>query len=344
MPEMKFDLAISLLDRDESVANAVYRQLKDQYKVFLYSESQKDIEYTNGVEVLSEIYRRQSRLVLTLLRPAWGTTKWTRVEQGAITSRIQEEGTTFFMGLLMEDMQTPAWIPPSYFYQKANRFVEDVFVGAVRKKLAEVNAEIHVPSAVEIVRRQREERDWDTERRRLLMSSAAKKEFDAQVIALKGNLSATCAEIAEIADSSGAVNYAEFRGRVALRCGPLSLTVQESFEPSPRPYTHSLTVAYFDGVINAKGEKITRRAEMTSEEQFAIDVSESGAWFWTETTTQKPYTTAALAEHVLKRLVTRAHQAGTGEIRLTVRDPDMGEFRPISGDFPLTRDIINRRY
>lgn len=78
MTDYKFDLAISLMDKDKEVAKKLFKGLEKDFRVFLYTEAEKDIHFREGLELFSNVYRRESRAVLVLLRPEWGTTKFTK--------------------------------------------------------------------------------------------------------------------------------------------------------------------------------------------------------------------------------------------------------------------------
>ena len=345
MKQPEYDLAISLLASDERVGQRIHDALKDRFKIFFYTESQKDIEFRDGVEVLSDIYRRNSKAVLVLLRPNWGKTKWTRVEKTAIRSRAFDHDALFLMAVKMERMKTPSWIPPTYIYQDYDHWGPDAFLGSVVGKLAEVNAEIRELSAAEIAVKDQEESKWRATRVSMLRSNEAKEEFTVQVDALFDHLRRTCEEISEQVEPR--LRFLKGIGRVVIQRNPLSLAIEPLYQRHlESPDYFGLQVEYFDGIVDQLLESVSRRVEKESEETFALDLSRSRNWFWRETRSGKQFSTASLAEHIVKRIVTRAGQADRGEVKLKVTDPDLGDYRRYSNadSLPSTYEVVRRRY
>ena len=84
MDDFEFDVALSFLARDEPLARRIHDMLKDRYKVFLYSEQQKQLAGKDGEAAFKNVYEKLAKLVVILYRPEWGTTPWTRFEQSGI--------------------------------------------------------------------------------------------------------------------------------------------------------------------------------------------------------------------------------------------------------------------
>lgn len=91
----EYDVAFSFHAQDESIATQLNDLVADRMKTFLYSERQRDIAGTDGLEKFSEVYGKSARLVVVLYRPEWGETPWTRVEQEAIRQRAFNSGWDF---------------------------------------------------------------------------------------------------------------------------------------------------------------------------------------------------------------------------------------------------------
>ena len=80
----KYDVAISLLSRDEPVGAALHDRLSEGLEVFFYPRKQEDLAGTDGEESMRKPFLDDSRVVVVLYREGWGKTPWTGVEQTAI--------------------------------------------------------------------------------------------------------------------------------------------------------------------------------------------------------------------------------------------------------------------
>lgn len=85
--ETKYDVAISFLHADETLAREIDARLSEQFDVFVNSKRQEAIAGTNGLESFREAFLAQSRLVVVLYREGWGSTPFMRVEHQAVTER-----------------------------------------------------------------------------------------------------------------------------------------------------------------------------------------------------------------------------------------------------------------
>jgi len=91
-PETKYDIAISFLQKDESLALEISRRLTEQFSIFVYSERQEEIAGTDGLETFRQVFLAESSLVVILYRDGWGKTRFTRVEEQAIKDRFSDDG------------------------------------------------------------------------------------------------------------------------------------------------------------------------------------------------------------------------------------------------------------
>lgn len=86
MEEFKYDIAISFLQQDISLASALHEKLREGFNVFFFPRNQEQLAGTDGLVSMREPFLRQSRLNVVLYRPRWGKTPWTGVEAAAIIS------------------------------------------------------------------------------------------------------------------------------------------------------------------------------------------------------------------------------------------------------------------
>jgi hypothetical protein len=101
----EYDVAVSFLSEDEGTARDLAKVLDGQLRVYLYSERQIESAGQDGIDLLSRIFRRDARVVVILHRAKWGCTKWTRIEETAITEGGFERGFGFVVLTPLERAQ-----------------------------------------------------------------------------------------------------------------------------------------------------------------------------------------------------------------------------------------------
>jgi hypothetical protein len=80
----KYDIAISYLSRDEELAYAIYTELGQVFKIFIYTQHQKELAGGDGIELLRDIFIEKTNLVVILYGDGWGKSDWTNTEEKAI--------------------------------------------------------------------------------------------------------------------------------------------------------------------------------------------------------------------------------------------------------------------
>jgi hypothetical protein len=113
--ECEYDVAFSFLHQDEQLAIDVADRIRDRVKAFIYSEQQKDLIASDGVDNFSQVFLHGARVVVILFRETWGTTKWTRVEETAIKSRHLNEGPKFLIVASLDGTH-PIWYPDTWIW------------------------------------------------------------------------------------------------------------------------------------------------------------------------------------------------------------------------------------
>ena len=160
------DVAFSFLAADEPVTRQIAQLIEDRVAPFVYSEQQKELAGTNGVATLTRIFRETATLSVVLYRAGYGSTKWTRIEESAITSRGLEQGwdTVFLISL---DGTRPTWIPPAQFWygveQVGPRTAADVILAHHARVRESGRPESHLVHAGRVAQRlanTEEARQW----------------------------------------------------------------------------------------------------------------------------------------------------------------------------------------
>jgi hypothetical protein len=121
--DFQFDIAFSFTTDDEAVATQISDRLQDRYRTFLYSKAQEKLAGTDGEDTFSAIFKHQARSVAVLLRPEWGTTRWTRIEQMAIRNRAFDQGYDFATFIVtVPGTPIPDWLPRTRIWYDLQRF------------------------------------------------------------------------------------------------------------------------------------------------------------------------------------------------------------------------------
>ncbi len=201
----EYDIAFSLLARDESVATELNDALSESYKTFIYPERQRELAGTDGEKTFSELFQRKARLVVVLFRNEWGTTPWTRIEQTAIRNRAFDQAYEDFAFFIAMDASIvrPDWVPRRILWFGLEQFKIDRAIGAIDARLQEVGGEpTAAPTLIDHARKFTQRKTFDDARDRFRGSfegvSAARIAFTKvcdQLLAKMEDLRATGIDI-----------------------------------------------------------------------------------------------------------------------------------------------------
>ena len=119
----KYDVAISFLQQDESLARELNNLLRDRLATFVYYEQQKKLVGTDGEVTLNRVFGTEARIVVVLYRDEWGKTPWTRIEDTAIRNRGYDEGYDFLTMIPLDKPPTvPKWLPRARIWGNFERW------------------------------------------------------------------------------------------------------------------------------------------------------------------------------------------------------------------------------
>jgi hypothetical protein len=123
MTDFQYDIAFSFTKEDEAAATQISERLQDRYRTFLYSKAQERLAGTDGEDMFSAVFKEQARSVAVLLRPEWGNTPWTRIEQTAIKNRAFDHGYDFATFIVtVPGTPIPNWLPRTRIWYDLPRF------------------------------------------------------------------------------------------------------------------------------------------------------------------------------------------------------------------------------
>lgn len=132
----KYDVAISFLAKDESIAAALYHELSQTLNVFFFPRKQEDLAGTDGMESMRTPFLDDSRLMVVLYRGQWGKTRWTAIEETAVKEACFNGGwkRLFFIALERSDT-LPNWLPEYHVRYNWEDFGLNQAVGAIKARV-----------------------------------------------------------------------------------------------------------------------------------------------------------------------------------------------------------------
>jgi hypothetical protein len=300
-PAYKHDVAFSLLDRDEPLARQLSKLLEPA-DTFLYSERQREIVSTDGVDKFSSVFRQDARTVAVLHRAGWGKTPWTRVEETAIRERFHQEGADFLTIVKLDDSAPPIWIPTTRVWGGFSRLKAEGVAGVLLERLRHAGSNLRTETAQELAERVAREQIAERERIEFLGSSEGVK-------AATESAHATIAKLREIGAAIGAAVTGEQEVINLYREG---FSVSASWQ---NPYINTLN----DSALHVKewvgrpdiGGRFIHHTEPQelSHWRYTFDRPTADDVGWREPKSQRIYSPDQLADFAAKLLLTRVRGA-----------------------------------
>jgi hypothetical protein len=154
MPTFQYDVAISFLAADESLATQLCAALEPQLKVFLYSKAQEKLAGTDGEKTFNKVFAEEARVVVVLYRSNWGDTPWTRIEQTAVRNRAFDHGYDFALFVPLDTKPSvPAWLPKNRIWIGLDRWGVKGAASVIDARVQELGGEPKTETLEEIAAR-----------------------------------------------------------------------------------------------------------------------------------------------------------------------------------------------
>lgn len=134
----KYDVAISFLMEDITLATALNDKLREGLDVFFFPRNQEQLAGTDGLESMREPFVSQSRLNVVLYREKWGKTPWTGVEAAAIKDSCLMNGFRNLFFFAVQPVKIlPVWLPNTHIRFNYGEFSLEDAVGAIKARVIE---------------------------------------------------------------------------------------------------------------------------------------------------------------------------------------------------------------
>jgi hypothetical protein len=311
------DIAFSLLARDEPTARELSRLIGRRLRVFLFTERQKELAFKDGPSAFTEVYESRAQLVVVLYREGYGGTKWTRLEETAITSRGVNLGWHTVL-LISLDATKPVWLPASRLFYGLEQFGAEIAAEAIVERFAEQGAMPHPESTVELARRKVRRAAAREARENRERSTAAVNEVRDERIALYQAIGRVVADVQpEMPGVRLSPDQAEdVTFVISSPQGSISLTWEKRVGNNVTGSALHLREWGGPYTLPGRGVLIGGQGGMVRETFYVPSLSETDEWTWCHAPSFEPsphyapatgdrYTSDELAHLLVSRLIER---------------------------------------
>jgi hypothetical protein len=313
-----YDVAISFLSRDESLAIKISNELVQNLRVFVYSKRQEELAGTDGLDSFRKAFGADSKLVVVLYRDDWGKTKWTAVEEIAIKERMFNGGWDNSLLFVMLDAKStpPTWLPETYIRLDYGTYGHDALIGAIKMRAQERGSVLKVETAADRAKRAQSSELLRADRDRKLAhegSEAARREHQTLREKLNKILADSQAELTTIK-----LEYGNDSNGYIIRADAVGLNF---YLHTTVPVTESrIVVQEFDGPLILPANRgrymhvIGEEPRVIAKSEFYFDYDHAYGWCWRSKGSKGTLiTTEILAEHITKRLFDLHEDFKTGK-------------------------------
>ena len=304
----QYDIAISFLSEDLTLALKIADELQPEFSVFVYERKQKDLAGTDGMESFRVAFRSRSRLNVIRFRPGWGERGYTLVESTAIKERALKDGRgwrTLLVVVLEDRKALPAWVPETDISLDFSHYGLEQTLGAIKTRAREVGALPKRPNPVEMARAIAQQRKFEQERIALMESERgvdeATKEANTLIRLTDSLMAEIVTEVPDLNIRHEAVDN-RFVGTAAsgIEIRWVSLVVNSTERARLRvlEFDHNLILPSETG-RNYRSGYPRVAAEQTFKPDFTIEYR----WAWRDDRDDRLISTPALAESIVKRFL-----------------------------------------
>lgn len=305
--DFQYDVAFSFVSQDEPLARGLSAELSESLSVFVYSERQKELAGTDGLESFRQVFFAKSRLVVVLHRQGWGQTKWTGVEQNAIKDRAFDSSDwDFLLWVTLDQSPIPSWSQQTKIRLDYAKYGQDL-IGAIKLRVQEAGGRLKIETALDKAHRIRASEQAKQERKYKL-SSESSVAFPNEWNRLRERVAVLADEIAGSVD----LEYAHRDEIFNLRTNAASISFVRS---GPHPFGREFFVkaATYIGRLGLPGQQgqpfyLDGGPQKISEVVFHFDFNAGYGWCWrSDEGKERLLTTDVLADFLMQMLL-QAHQ------------------------------------
>jgi hypothetical protein len=314
----KYDVAISFLVQDISLAAELHAKLSENLSVFFFPRNQQELAGTDGMVSLREPFYSQSRLNVIMYRERWGNTPWTAVEAEAIKgSCLANAYRTLFIFVVEQPKKFPQWIPDTHVRLNYGEFSMDDAVGAIKARVKELSAGYEPPTPERHAEILRSQEDLQFEKSKMRTSEGIKTIF-SKVRELFDEIEAHCEKINDqqrmeilhgrhLKEGTTLQTCNMSDGRVGL-----SVTWRQSFRNSLDNVL--LTVSEVSGNLLPGGAVHVELPQELHADHYLPDVSPAYEYGWRPAEGDEFISSPALAARFVSQFIHLVERYNKGEI------------------------------
>jgi hypothetical protein len=314
----KYDVAISFLIEDISIAQALYDKLSEGFSVFFSPRRQEELAGTNGAESMREPFLTQSRLNVILFKDKWGTTPWTGVESQAIEdSAIKNQFRNVFVFVVEKSTHYPAWLPYSFMRFNLGEYSLGEAVGAIKLRVQEQGGRFSPMTPLKKAEQLKNEALYQADRSRMHWDEGLEKSLD-KLEELIREMGRHCDEV----NASGAIEIEyEIHPRLAciLRHDQLGMIVRWNQQYEGSAQKGGLCVEQYNSRLffnNELGNRvIVRPPSQTKQTLYDTDLSRAREFGWRSKRNPEFIASATLAEKLVMQFMDMIERSRSGKTR-----------------------------
>jgi hypothetical protein len=252
--KFKYDVAISFQAADEVLATEIVDLLQGRFSSFIYLEKQDELAGRDGEKRLGDVFFSEARVVVVLIRPEWGQTPFTRIEETAIRNRAFNEGYDFTLFVPTTIPATvPQWLPKTRLCYGLERFGVKGLAAVVERLIEEQGASVRVESLADRAARFERAANFRRDQETFACSVEGVRNFEVAAIALQASLveqfTALKSNIPSLSKLNIETPHTYF---VASGCFPVLIVLKRA-QYSNRLDTCEIDLKYYDGFPNVPG-------------------------------------------------------------------------------------------
>jgi hypothetical protein len=311
-----YDVAISFLMEDISLAQSLHAELSQSLNVFFFPRNQEELAGTDGLESMREPFRTQSRLNVVLYRPRWGHTPWTGVEDVAIKeSCLHTRYKSLFFLVIEPTNDFPKWLPETYVRLNFADFGLQGAVGAIKARARELGGHFQPMTPVKRAAMLEAEQSYQYDRGRISSEDVLRN--------VKELFNLIAAEVDDVnAHGSIAIDY---RVHLAERAVDQSILLGNP-QVGMAILWHQLMygvlhehagfyVREFDGnLIRPPGFMYMSNPKMLNEQKYALDITTAREYAWRKDRGSELIPNRAFATQIVLQFMELAGRDHRGKI------------------------------
>jgi len=305
MNQENYDIAISFLADDESLAQDISNRLNQYFSVFIYSKRQEEIAGTNGQDSFSDIFKNRSKTVLVLYREKWGNTDWTRVEETAIKDRCFKNGFNFLFFVPIDKCELPVWVPETLIYYDYKNFGTEYLIPVLHSHLKRNGVKKQANDLEALVSKIDDDIDYQRKLEAYIWDERSVNDFKNEVQKLKEKLFQQIEDLTEKYKNIH-IPINDKRDHLQVSYRNIELFIYHRLAASNTVKKSYLRFQLMNGIYRGYHNPGTE-PKVILETEYSPSIDRLGNFVW-KLNENKNYTTKELLEKYLKELIRRAKQ------------------------------------